>query len=118
MEREDNMKLEQFGNKICGALKEAMGAGYEIAFREVIKNNGVRLHGVIITGKESNVSPTVYIDELYDEYEAGRAFGDIVYDIICVYQKNAKEINMDMDFFTQFAQAKSRILYKIGRAHV
>lgn len=113
MEREDNMKLEQFGNKICGALKEAMGAGYEIAFREVIKNNGVRLHGVIITGKESNVSPTVYIDELYDEYEAGRAFGDIVYDIICVYQKNAKEINMDMDFFTQFAQAKSRILYKL-----
>ncbi len=113
MEREDNMNLEQFGNKICSALKEAMGTGYEIAFREVTKNNGVRLHGVIITGKESNVSPTVYIDELYEEFEAGRAIGDIVYDILCIYQKNAREINVDMDFFTQYAQAESRILYKL-----
>lgn len=107
------MRLEQFGNKICGALKEILGTGYEIAFREVVKNNGVRLHGIIITGKESNISPTVYIDELYEEHEAGRAFGDIVYDIFCVYKKNAKEINMDMEFFTQFARAKSRILYKL-----
>ncbi|MDE7340271.1 MAG: hypothetical protein K2N80_06850 [Lachnospiraceae bacterium] len=107
------MRLEQFGDKICSALKELMGTGYEIVFREVTKNNGVRLHGVIITGKGSNVSPTIYIDELYEEYEAGRAFGDIVYDILCVYKKNAKEINMDMEFFTQYARAKSRILYKL-----
>ncbi len=113
MEREDNMRLEQFGEKVCSALKELLGTGYEIVFREVTKNNGVRLHGVIITGKGSNVSPTIYIDELYEEYEAGRAFGDIDYDILCVYKKNAKEINMDMEFFTQYARAKSRILYKL-----
>lgn len=107
------MKLEQFGNKICDMLREAMGTGYEVMFREVTKNNGVRLHGITITGKESNVSPTVYIDELYEEYEAGRAFCDIVYDILCVYKKNAREIQMDMGFFTQFAQAKGRILYKL-----
>lgn len=107
------MRLEQFGNKVCSALREVMGTEYEIAFREVTKNNGVRFHGIIITGKESNISPTVYIDELYEEHEAGRAFGDIVYDILCVYQKNAREINMDMDFFTQFSRAKDRILYKL-----
>lgn len=107
------MRLEQFGNKVCSALKEVMGTGYEIVFREVTKNNGVRLHGIIITGKDSNVSPAIYIDELYEEHEAGRAFGDIVYDILCVYKKNAKEINMDMEFFTQFPRAKSRILYKL-----
>lgn len=107
------MSLEQFGNRICEALKEVMGTGYEFAFREVTKNNGIRLHGIIITGKESNISPTVYIDELYEEYKAGRAFGDIVYDILCVYKKNAKEVNMDMEFFTQYERAKSRLLYKL-----
>lgn len=113
MEREDNMRLEEFGNNVCSALKEVMGTGYEAVLREVTKNNGVRLHGIVITGKESNVSPAIYIDELYEEHEAGRAFGDIVYDILCVYKKNAKEINMDMEFFTQFPRAKSRILYKL-----
>ena len=75
------MVLEQFGYKICSALREIMGADYDIELREVTKNNGVLLHGVMITGKGSNVSPAVYIDELYEEYEDGRAFGDIVYDI-------------------------------------
>lgn len=107
------MRLEQFGNKVCNALKEVMGTGYEIVFREVTKNNGVRLHGIVITGKDSNVSPAIYLDELYEEHEAGRAFSDIVYDILCVYRKNAREINMDMEFFTQFPRAKSRILYKL-----
>ena len=61
------MVLEQFGYKICSALREIMGADYDIELREVTKNNGVLLHGVMITGKGSNVSPAVYIDELYEE---------------------------------------------------
>ena len=65
------MVLEQFGYKICSALREIMGADYDIELREVTKNNGVLLHGVMITGKGSNVSPAVYIDELYEEYEDG-----------------------------------------------
>lgn len=106
------MVLEQFGYKICSALREIMGADYDIELREVTKNNGVLLHGVMITGKGSNVSPAVYIDELYEEYEDGRAFGDIVYDILRVYKRHAREIDMDMEFFTRFERAKSRILYK------
>ncbi len=113
MEREDNMVLEEFGNKVCGALKNVMGEDYQIEFREVVKNNGVRLHGVMVTKKGSNISPAIYIDELYKDYEQGRAFGDIIYDILCVYKNHAKEQNMDMEFFTQFEKAKSRILYKL-----
>lgn len=109
------MKLEQFGQKICDALKETMGAEYETIFREVVKNNGVCLHSIVIAGKGSNISPAVYIDELYEEYEAGRAFGDIIYDILRIYQRHAKGINahMDMEFFTQFERVKDRILYKL-----
>lgn len=107
------MILEQFGKKICDAVKETMGTDYEVVFQEVTKNNGVCLHGVMITRKGSNVSPAVYIDELYKDYEEGRPFGDIVYDILCTYQRHAREINMDMEFFTRFERAKERILYKL-----
>ena len=113
MEREDNMVLEEFGNKVCSALKNVMGEDYQIEFREVVKNNGVHLHGVMVTKKGSNISPAIYIDELYKDYEQGRAFGDIIYDILCVYKNHSKEQNMDMEFFTQFERAKSRILYKL-----
>ena len=108
-----NITIEEFGNKICKALKESMGAGYDAAYKEVIKNNGVCLHAIMINKKGSNVSPAIYIDELFGDYEEGRSFGDIVYDILCVYQKNAREIRMDMEFFTHFERVKDRVLYKL-----
>lgn len=108
-----NITIEEFGNKICKALKESMGAGYDAAYKEVTKNNGVCLHAIMINKKGSNVSPAIYIDELYGDYEEGRSFGDIVYDILCVYQRNAREIRMDMEFFTHFERVKDRVLYKL-----
>lgn len=108
-----NITIEEFGNKICKALKESMGAGYDAAYKEVTKNNGVCLHAIMINKKGSNVSPAIYIDELYGDYEEGRSFGDIVYDILCVYQRNAREIRMDMEFFTHFECVKDRVLYKL-----
>ncbi|MCM1261689.1 MAG: DUF5688 family protein [Butyrivibrio sp.] len=107
------LKIEQFGKRICDAVKEALGAGYDAEYKEVSKNNGVCLHAVIIGKKGSNVSPAIYIDDLYEDYEEGRTFGDIVYDILCVYRRNAREIRMDMEFFTHFDKVKDRILYKL-----
>ncbi|MCM1388532.1 MAG: DUF5688 family protein [Bacillus sp. (in: Bacteria)] len=107
------MILEEFGKKVCSALRNVMGEDYQIEFREVVKNNDVCLHGIVISKKNSNIAPAVYIDELYEEYEKGRTFGDIIYDILRVYKSHAKEQNMNMDFFTQFEKAKDRILYKL-----
>lgn len=107
------MVLEQFGHKICNALTEILGEDYDIEMKEVTKNNGVLLHGIVISKKGSNVSPAIYIDELYEDHEEGRAFGDIIYDILRVYKRHAREIDMDMGFFTQFERAKSRVLYKL-----
>ncbi len=108
-----NITIEEFGNKICKALKESMGTGYDAAYKEVTKNNGVCLHAIMINKKGSNVSPAIYIDELYEDYKEGRSFGDIVYDILRVYQQNAREIRMDMEFFTRFESVKDRVLYKL-----
>lgn len=107
------MIFEQFKTKVCNALREVMGAEYEITYKEITKNNGVILRGIIIAREGSNVSPTIYLDELYEDYEAGRTFGDIIYDILCVYQRNAKEIQVDMNFFTQYDKVKTRVLYKL-----
>lgn len=110
------MVFEQFKERVCNALRESLGDEYEITDREVTKNNGIILNGILINKKGSNVSPTIYIDELYTDYEEGTAFGDIIYDILCAYQRNAKEIHMDMKFFTQYEQVQKRVLYKLVHA--
>ena len=116
MEREDNMNyttIGEFGNKVCISIAKKMGNDYEAVYKEVIKNNGVCLHSVMISKRGSNVAPSIYIDELYEDYREGRAFGEIVNDILSVYRKNAKEVNVDMGFFARFECVKNRILYKL-----
>ncbi|MCH5257488.1 MAG: hypothetical protein J1D87_09345 [Lachnospiraceae bacterium] len=105
--------IGEFGNKVCISLAKIMGKDYEAVYKEVTKNNGVRLHSVMINKKGSNVAPSIYIDELYEDYREGRAFGEVINDILNVYRRNAKEIRMDMDFFTRFDSVKDRILYKL-----
>ncbi len=105
--------MTEFGNEICISVMETMGNDYEAVYKEVSKNNGVCLHSIMISSKGSNVAPTSYIDELYEDYIHGRAFGDIISDILNVYKNNAKEINMDMSFFTRYDGVKDRILYKL-----
>lgn len=39
--------------------------------------------------------------------------GDIVYDILCVYRKCAREIRMDMNFFESYDNVRTRIFYKL-----
>ncbi|MCH5248945.1 MAG: hypothetical protein J1E98_03395 [Lachnospiraceae bacterium] len=116
MEREDDMNyitIGEFGNKVCISLTKIMGSEYEAVYKEVTKNNGVCLHSVMISKRGSNVAPSIYIDELYEDYRGGRALGEIVKDILNVYRQNAKEVRINMDFFTRFETVKDRILYKL-----
>ena len=105
--------IGEFGNKVCISLAKIMGSDYDLVFREVAKNNNVCLHSIMINKKGSNVAPSIYIDELYEDYIHGMEFSEIVNDILDVYIRNAKEINMDLNFFTYFDTAKERILYKL-----
>lgn len=113
IEREGNMLMEQFKEKLCKALQEVMGEQYSFSTREIIKNNGILCHAILFIKKGSNVSPTIYLEPFYKMYEEGKSMGDIVYDILCVYRRYAKEIRMDMDFFTSYDKVRKRIFYKL-----
>ncbi len=110
------MTIEQFGGKVLEYLKKVLESECQIEFREVTKNNGVCLHSIVITAKDCNVSPAIYIDEMFEAYQNGRTFKDIAYDILCAYYQYVREPNMNMEFFTQFAQAKNKLLYKLVNA--
>ena len=77
------MKFETFKDKLCDIIAMEMGEGYEVCAREVTKNNGVVLTGIMAKKHDSNISPTLYINEHYnkdvkeeDLTEMGRAFAE------------------------------------------
>ena len=67
------MKMETFAEMICTEVRRALGGKASVEVREVRKNNGVILHGLMFRKQGCNVSPTVYLDTYLEAYEAGTA---------------------------------------------
>lgn len=110
------MEINEFAQKVQGAVARELGEAYRTELKEVRKNNGVLLHGLLIIPPERNVVPTIYLETFYAAYEDGVAFGDVLGRIIEIFREESPGANIDMNFFKSFELVKDRICYRlIGR---
>jgi len=107
------MNYEGFLTYVQKNVSEIMGEEGKVSISHIIKNNGMELDGLIIMMKDSNVSPTIYLNSYYDEYCAGRPFEEIVDDIIEAYNENKDKVSICADFFMNFENIKEKIVYKV-----
>ena len=60
------MNFNEFTDEIVALLKEKMGNTCTITVTEALKNNNVRLTGIIITEEANSIAPTVYLEWPYN----------------------------------------------------
>ena len=107
------MEFHIFVEKVVATLKESLGEAYEIQVTEVVKNNNIHLTGVVITKRPANVSPTIYLNQYYQKYQEEGNFQQTVGEMMALYGQQAKELQLDMSFFTDFTQVKERLYHKL-----
>ena len=71
------MEYSIFKECILEALKERFGVDCQIEYKEVLKNNGVKLDGLIVRQKNMVISPTVYVNDYYVRLDEGEEINDI-----------------------------------------
>lgn len=106
------MDFKEFSEKITKNVTTYLGDDVSAEVKEVTKNNGVKLHGLIISKKHSSVSPTIYLDGFFREYKQGKGLGDIVFEIVDIYEKNKVSAGINLDFFMDYQAVKGRIFIK------
>lgn len=110
------MDINEFAGKVCDAMKKTLGAGCRVECKEVRKNNGVILHGLLVLGENRNVAPTIYLDTFLEAYEAGATFGSIIQRLTDICKEDMLREAIDMEFFRSFEKVRDRICYRlIGR---
>lgn len=110
------MNINDFAEKICKAVKKELGASYRVECKEVRKNNGVILHGLLVLGENQNVAPTIYLDTFLEAYEAGATFKSILQGLLDICREEVLKEAVDMKFFRSFEKVRDRICYRlIGR---
>lgn len=85
----------------------------KISIQTVYKNNGLYLDGLVIMENNCNISPTLYLNYYYESYQGGTSFQQVYETILENYRQNKPAQSIDVRFFTQFENAKSKIALKL-----
>ena len=107
------MDFNVFTDNIVNVLQQRMGHEYDVKVTKVTKNNDIELTGVVLMKESDNLSPTIYLDGLFAEYQDGAYIEDLAEQILRFYKEQLPAGRLDMDFFQNFEQVKDRIFYKL-----
>ena len=107
------MNYNEFVCTMLKDVKRELGTDVTVEVREVYKNNGVLLQGLTITSKESNMSPTIYLNGFYEEFENGKGMDELRNAIIEIYTTSRIQGTVDMNFFLDFEQVKSNLYCRL-----
>lgn len=110
------MNYNEFKEYLIEELSRRLGGDVTLSYKEVLKNNGIILDGLILADKESNISPTVYVNDFYDCFLGGMELKEIADEIENVYNRKNLDGNFETSFFMDLESVKSKIAFKIINA--
>ena len=114
LKREDCMSFEGFCTYIKNGIQQRLEYSCQVMTHNYLKNNGVTLCGLTIMTKESNISPTIYLNGFYERYVyEAESLQQIEVDVIETYRRNKTDHNLDVSFFTEWENARQRIIFKL-----
>ena len=67
------MEFINFTSIVREEVEKRTGENYKVRINDVRKNNGVILRGLTVTQDDSNISPTIYLNDYYEDYTNGKA---------------------------------------------
>lgn len=108
------MEFTSFKALVKEEVERRAGRTYRVRLSDVMKNNGVILSGLTVMQDDSNISPTIYLNNYYEAYENGQTtLGMVINDVMDVYNKNRVNRKLDMRYFLNYESIKSRIVLKL-----
>ncbi len=110
------LSFTDFVDYIRENMEAAWEEGREIEVRRIRKNNGMELTALVLVRQDSSVSPTVYLEDYYQDYrnsggEDPHPWFDLIMDRCRKADRSAGE--MDLPDFSSFDSLKDQIVYRI-----
>lgn len=108
------MKIKEFAeeirNRIAGKIEDVV----EITIKPVLKNNGKKLTAFVFKERVQKVTPTIYLDDYYEECtEKKKKMDEIAGEIISLYKKYRVREDVDMSFVQDWEKVKDKVVYRL-----
>lgn len=114
------MNFEEFKEAIVSDIKKYMPDSYseaEVIIRNVDKNNGTKLTGLVIQKKNQSTVPTIYLEQSFNAYQSGVELEEILTQISKIREKYEIE-EVDPSDITDFEKVKGCIVPRLVNAEM
>ena len=110
MKKENHISYEDYLELVKQEIADRTGQRVEL--HQVSKNNGIVLDAIVIISKESNISPTIYLNAYYQKFITDGI--DVVAErIMELYEQSKTELSFDVSMLLNFDKVKHRIKMKL-----
>lgn len=107
--------MNAFASTVKQMLEQAHPSA-DVEIQRVNKNNNRMLTGIAIYEAGSNISPNIYLEDFFTEYEAGRPLDEICHTIEEIHKRTTPDGSFDADIITDFSAVKGKVCYKLVNA--
>lgn len=118
--KEMGLKLEERSSEMMTIKEFAQEMKTQVEFRgytarieEIQKNNGVKLDAIIIETEGTNIFPTIYLQEIFEEYENGKTIEACVDRVLETHDAYKLEYRFDVESLKDFEKVKDKIIYNL-----
>ena len=108
--------MKAFADTVKSVMETIYGDDYRISIEPVTKNNGTHFTRLAFYKKGTNVSPAVYLDELFKAYQNGMTMEEVCRNVRNTYERCKPEQDFDDTRLTDFNQVKDLICFKLVNA--
>ena len=107
------MDYREFTCAVEKQMSQRMTGGAKTELHTAVKNNGKERTGVLIMTPGINISPTIYLEEYYEHYQAGVPVEKIVDNILAFYNAVKQEKSWEYNYILRYEGVKDRIVFKL-----
>lgn len=110
------MDFDKYCKMIECKVSMYLGSDYSVSMRQVTKNNGVVLNGIMAKTAQSSVCPTFYVDDYYNENLSADEVDYIGLKIANGLKEAAPTEFPDVKDFLDYEKVKEHVVFKLINA--
>lgn len=86
---------------------------YQATINHVVKNNSVELDGICLHKHGESLSPTVYLNQFYEQYLEGRPLKSILGEIVSTLNNEVPRLEIPASLYDDYDAVKPQIIYRM-----
>lgn len=107
------MTYYQFVHAVEAKVKESMKETTSVHIHTTMKNNGRERKGLTIVEQGINISPTIYLEEYYHQFQRGSTLERIAGEIIRLYGEVRFQHSWEGEYVQSYDKIKDMIVYHL-----